>query len=337
MFKPLRLLVGSVVLAISITANAEVGCENADIVSGKLITNICWDCLFPVRLAGVPMGSGPDPVPGRASTQPLCACSDDVGVYHPGVLTSFWEPSALVEFQRVPGCSSVLGGTRMPFDRLYMGHHSIGGTGRKETFMHYHYYSFPLLYMLEMFANRGCGTDGYVDLDLLYMSELLPQWGDDSMAFFLHPEAAAVANPVAALACVADATAANARAPIESMFWCAGSWGPIYPMSGNQYTTSDLVTNTSLLSVKALASLHRAGWLYRTMGDDAICEAEIETTFPKDQYKFTLQHPIPETDRAHVVGESVWSWGMGKTIPAVGEDLIYTIWRWKDCCNVTAQ
>jgi len=34
------------------------------------------------------------------------------------------------------------------------------------------------------------------------------------------------------------------------------------------------------------------------------------------------------------MGESDLIWGNGRTIPGVGEDLIYTIWRWTDCCNV---
>ncbi|MEW8419680.1 MAG: TraU family protein [Candidatus Thiodiazotropha endolucinida] len=28
-------------------------------------------------------------------------------------------------------------------------------------------------------------------------------------------------------------------------------------------------------------------------------------------------------------------WGAGKTIPGIGKDIIYTIWRWNDCCNTT--
>ncbi len=37
-----------------------------------------------------------------------------------------WEPARLVEFQRVPGCSSVLNGVRFPFDRTNQGHHGMG-------------------------------------------------------------------------------------------------------------------------------------------------------------------------------------------------------------------
>jgi conjugal transfer pilus assembly protein TraU len=245
-----------------------------------------------------------------------------------------WQPARLIEFQRVPGCSSVLNGTRFPFDRTNQGYHQSGGKqGLQGTFMHYHYYAFPLLSMLDLFINPGCVSDGMVDLDLMYLSEVDPTWNNDELAFFTNPEAAAVSNPAALAACAADAVSSTAGSPINSMFWCAGTWGALYPLSGNQYTLSSLVKNTSLLKMKVLAALHRRGLARRTKGTTAMCEPQIDVTLDKDMYKYTLMHPIPETERAHVTGESPFSWGMGKTIPAVGEDLIYTIWKWVDCCN----
>ena len=96
---------------------------------------------------------------------------------------------------------------------------------------------------------------------------------------------------------------------------------------------SGVVENTSLLTVKVLAALHRRGLAHRTMGSDAMCEPEIDVTMSKQMYKYTLAYPLPETSRAHYTGESDFTWGMARTIPAIGQDLIYTIWRWTDCCN----
>jgi len=325
-----------VLMYMSPVVSADPGCQDANIISGKLITDICWDCIFPIRLAGIPMTTGGDAPPSRAVDSPLCLCQDDLGVPRPGITTSMWEPARLVEFQRVPGCSSVLNGTRFPFDRLNQGHHQRGGKrGAQGTFMHYHFYAFPLLTMLDMFTNPGCIADGYIDLDMMYMSEVDPTWNNDELAFFSNPEAAAVANPLAVAACPAGAVASTAGRPIESLFWCAGTWGLVYPLSGNQYTMSGVVKNTSLLKVKVLAALHRRGLAHRTMGEDAMCEGKIDVTFSKEMYKYTLLHPLPETDDAHVTGESTFSWGMGRTIPGIGQDLIYTIWRWNDCCNIS--
>src|SRR5690606_20094608 len=94
-----------------------------------------------------------------------------------------------------------------------------------------------------------------------------------------------------------------------------------------------VLSETSLLSAKVLAALHRRGLAWGTVGSDAMCGGQIKPVLPKDQYKFTMIHPVPETQSAHVMRQSSMIWGPGRVIPAVGEDPIYVIWRWKDCCN----
>jgi len=37
--------------------------------------------------------------------------------------------------------------------------------------------------MLNMFTGIRCGSDGYNDFDLMYMSELDPTWDDPDLAF----------------------------------------------------------------------------------------------------------------------------------------------------------
>ncbi len=49
-------------LGISLPCAADPGCQNAHVIGPKLITDICWQCLFPIRLAGITI-SGPG---GRA-------------------------------------------------------------------------------------------------------------------------------------------------------------------------------------------------------------------------------------------------------------------------------
>jgi conjugal transfer pilus assembly protein TraU len=82
-----------------------------------------------------------------------------------------------------------------------------------------------------------------------------------------------------------------------------------------------------------LATLHRRGLAWKTMGDDALCESTIWPILPKDQYKFTMMYPMPETSDAHVIGESTMLWGSMRLIPGIEETPIYNIWRWVDCCN----
>ena len=36
------------------------GCPDAELFSGKLITDICWACLFPIRIAGLSIALLPE-------------------------------------------------------------------------------------------------------------------------------------------------------------------------------------------------------------------------------------------------------------------------------------
>lgn len=313
---------------------ADPGCQDANLIGPKMITDICWTCIFPLRIAGVDISGSSGRIPDEAVRRPFCMCDDNLGVPRPGVTTSMWEPARLVEFQRVPGCSSVLNGIRFPFDRINQGHHGEATyDGSDGSFMHYHYYAYPLLQMLDMFVKQSCNPDGFVELDIMYLSELDPTWNNDQLAFFTNPESAAVANPVATIACTADAASASVGRPIKQMFWCAGSWGALYPLSGNQNGGKGVLRDSSLLKSRVLAALHRRGLAWSTMGDDSMCGGRISPTLPKTQYKFTMVHPVPETESDHVIGESTLTWGLGRTIPAIGQDPIYMIWRWNDCCN----
>lgn len=148
-----------------------------------------------------------------------------------------------------------------------------GGDG---SFMHYHYYAFPLLAMLDLFIKQTCNADGYMDLDIMYMSELDPTWNNDELAFFTNPEAAAVANPIAAAACTTDAVSSTTGKPLKQLFWCAGSWGTLYPFSGNQNGGKGVIRDSSLLSARVLAALHRRSLAWKTMGSDAMCRRRYQ-------------------------------------------------------------
>ena len=313
-------------------AEEYAGCPNAGVLSAKLITDICWDCIFPLRIAGVSIGGGSAP-PGAADGA-LCTCQDDAGLPAPGFTMGMWEPARLVELVRHPGCSMALNGTRLPITNG----RQQGTAGRGEEGIHdrgayhYHYYAFPLLRMLDLFVDRRCSSDGFLDFDVMYLSELDPTWNNDELAFFVNPEAAAVANPLAIAACAADAARTETGWPTDNLFWCAGAWGHLYPLSWKVYGSHGMVRQTSLLATRAIAAQHRRGLEWRTKGEDTLCKARIDPMMTKTQYRMSMFFPVPETDSAHVIGHSTDFWGANRSIPAVGEDALYVLWRWRDCC-----
>jgi conjugal transfer pilus assembly protein TraU len=207
-------------------------CADAELWSGKLITDICWSCLFPIRAAGASLGGGN--VPSIATDQKFCFCTDPLGLPQLGMTLGLWNPARLIEVVRNPWCSPALGGHTFSASKVRL----VATTGKADfdasemAFFNYHYFAFPLTILLDLFWDDRCNADGYRDFDLLYVSELDPTWSSDLLAFFTSPETALFANPAAIAACVADAAAAATGNPLDALFWCAGAWGHMYPLSG---------------------------------------------------------------------------------------------------------
>ncbi|EHA1082420.1 conjugal transfer protein TraU [Photobacterium damselae] len=336
--KILPLAIGLITGGFSISTNAEdfsLGtCQDADVLSGNLITDVPWSAMYPIRLAGIRVSPNGDGAPSEATRDSMCACEDDLGIYVPGITQSMYEPARLIELVRQPNCHMVLGGavieTTNGRKRGKIGT-STETIENQTGFWHYHYYSYPLLLMLELLVPNRCG-DGIVGMDLMYLSELDVTWSDSEIAFFANPEAAIFNNPISIAACAGDAAAAATGHPIDGMFWCAGAWGQMYPLSGYTQQNTSIPTKTSLLATRSVAALHRRLLAYKTMGDDAMCDSVIFPTIPKSQYKMNMMYPIAERDDTHKIGELSMKWGEWRTMPSK-EDAVYMLWRWNDCCT----
>jgi len=273
--------------------------------------------------------------PDKASDQVICVCEDGLGVPHPGLAIGLWQPARLIEVTRTPSCAPTLGGIKLPIGnrRLLGTFGQQGYDNSDEVFYNVHYYAFPLLVLLDLFFEDRCAADGYVDFDLLQLSELDPTWNSCEVAFFATPEVALFANPLALAACMVDAVRASAGEPQDELFWCAGSWGRLYPPCGRSGSYGARTRQTSLFAARTLAALHRRGQAWLTMGDEALCRATLHPILPKSQYQLSMFYPLPETERAHVIGATPFVWGEHRTAPGPGEHHVYLLWRWHDCCN----
>ena len=337
-FASLSLLVGNAYAAPDAPDKgvANEGCGSSEVFSEKILTNVCWDCVLPIRIAGVAISgkTRKNHVPDGAVKKSLCSCADGLGFPHPGIMTQFWEPYRLIEFPRVAGCLMGLNGTRLPFSPTFMGNLGNGIEEGEDdaAFRHYHFYAFPLMAILDMFVPASCNAEGYVDVDIMFLSEIDPTWNNSTLAYFSMPENSLLVTALAATACIPDAISSTLGKPLQPLFWCAGAWGMNYPVTGEDQG-SDAINTSSLQTARALTTMHRRGFVKRTMGKDASCGGVVDPTLPKSMYQFTLFDPVPETDSSHVLGESVLTWGFLKLIPAIGEDPSYIVWRWQDCCQ----
>ena len=82
-------------------------CPDAGVFSSSIVSEFCFPCLFPIRIAGVPTGSGP--MPPNVTEQSLCSCS----FFDVGVTVGSWHPTRLIEVVTTPYCSPSLGGVEI--------------------------------------------------------------------------------------------------------------------------------------------------------------------------------------------------------------------------------
>lgn len=361
------------------SVGAKLVCSDANFWGSNLINNVCWSCIFPIRMMGskgLSFGSE-NKAPKGSTSKAVCACKDGLGVPTPGITASMFEPARVVEVVKAPYCSPIYGKSLdMGGDKSYdkMGNqglnsqnHRLEGS-KKLGFYNVHYYSFPLLYMLNIAGIPNCNPDGRLGFDIMGFSEFNPTWNDEEMGFFANPESVIFGNPMARLACVGDCVMSNFDRPNDKLFWCAGCWGNLTPHSGYFSPSTSISNNTSLLSLRALSLQFRTGMEMKTFGDDSVsgkCSAKFWPFVPKTQYKMSLVHPVPEasntistlsasdpkptqTDEGekYSLGDMV---GKGKNcchplgkaplltgnefrnIPGK-DDYVYMLFRYKDCC-----
>lgn len=295
------------------------------------ITDICWKCLFPLTIGGVEIVKGnPSPKP---PSSPLCICKKPpLNVPTPGIPVGFWEPVRLVDVTRTPYCLVNMGGIQMMDTGVkYRGDVDVDlETINHHSFYHVHWYVYPIIYWLELLTDFVCLEKA--SIDIAYLTELDPFWGDDQKSFVLNPEAVLFGNPAAQAACAGDCVAASANLALDELFWCSGCQGSLYPFTG---TISDHVggVQASLLaSGRLMAKLHRELLLWGTYGKKALCEKYLLPVIRKSQYRFQMTYPIPDTANCHPFGQTEVTWQGGKDFPYKGEDFGYLIWRKKDCC-----
>ena len=252
-------LVLAISLSLSVTAKAD-DTGAAPACQGHFvdpITDICWDCIFPLSIGSSKVSAGGLPDTENPSS-PLQVCPTPPPVFERiGLAIGFWEPFALTDVTRSPYCMVNLGGMRIDAGKLGSGGGKRQGGVTTGAFYHVHWYKYPLTWWLNIITDVGCLQGG--DMDIGYLSELDPTWDDSSLATILAPEAILFGNVVAQGACAGDALASATGSSLNALFWCAGSHGSLYPFSGFVSNQASPQAATVLLSERMDYKLHRQG------------------------------------------------------------------------------
>ena len=89
-------------------------------------------------------------------------------------------------------------------------------TVTKKSFYQVHWYTYPVIYWLELLMDFICLEN--MSIDLAYVTELDPLWNDDEKNSILNPEALLFGNVIAQAACTADCIVASASLPLDLLF-----------------------------------------------------------------------------------------------------------------------
>ena len=334
-YKQIILLI--LIIGTSIPANASVTCKGHFV---NPITDVCWGCLLPISIGGLSIGKGGSPKKRdiKNPSSPVCACSRfGQPVPIPGISIGFWEPVRLVDVTRTPYCLVNLGGIAIGSDHKKVSGHRKRHGSAERSFYHLHYYVYPLIYWLELLTDFMCLEES--SFDVAYMSEFDVTWNDPKLQSLLNPEAILFGNPIAQAACGLDCASATASTAIDSMFWCSGCWGNMYPFSGANADHVGGVQNSSLLTARILAKMHRIGLAQNTSTTDSsingkICRKYRALKIKKSQYKLQMVNPKSSSDDLGCwpLGLSDMAYSSFKEYPYDGQDWGYLIWRKKNCC-----
>lgn len=309
----------------------EGGVDNCYGEFPNLLTDICWTCMFPIQVGSIKLSIDGQRDNGDPPPPLLCACPAPPPLFiRPGIGVSFWMPTQMVEVVREPMCSPTLGGIKLGDLNVPRG--KITKDGSNRSFYQVHHFTYPVLSWLGMsFTSQACMRPEPFEMG--YISEIDPLWDNEELSFLLNPEAVLVANPLAQGACIADAVKANAvDFGFDKLFWCSGSQGSVYPLSGN--TTANYGgVDASLNTVhKFMFKLHRQGLANDTSTSAAMCMPQPQLMMRKNQYKQQMIHPLAQADKGYGFGKSSMLWGSGKEFPYKGEDFAYLLWEKQKCC-----
>jgi conjugal transfer pilus assembly protein TraU len=296
-----------------------------------------WNNLYPITTAGVPLGSNVNPP--DMYEPPICTCpSYWFGYPTLGVGITYWEPMFIAETVKIAGCAPSLNGTNI-IGNGYMGLNSEQAQmrpsekgGPHSSRQQIHFYEYPVMAVLDLFQTVGCRS--VAGFSLVFASELDPTWQNDVWAGIFNPEASLFGSLVAQTACMVDSVAEVAGGPpVDPLYWCAGTWGGLYPMAGTANQATSTFQMNHLTLAKFLARQTRIGGLAQTIGPGAICSSTYNPVWLKGQFRVNEVWPIQRYGSPMWVGSPpVFQNPTMITNPPGLDDSVDLIWEGKQCC-----
>lgn len=324
----------------------------ADMKSGDFInpiTDVAWHEIFPIKIGGVEVYGSDNYDNSDPASDPVCYCMYEwfYNVTRFGVPMSMWEPARMIETVATPYYFPFIGtkydfmgdgdtgGGAVPYGYLSGKNAEMDPASQEmSSFAQAHYWIFPVWAILGLFTDSQCVDGG--NIDLAYMTELDSLWQDAQATAVIQPEAITFANRVAQLACIADSVAVNVWAPIDALFWCIGSSGSSYPLTGH-VGNENLIQANAAIAARLLYKLHRQ-FLVCDHGVD-LCYCMPMPIWRKSNYKLHAVRPAVR-NTAYPIGKSQFFYGAGlnpanpagKGSRGSVDEFLWMLFRKRACC-----
>lgn len=337
-------IIVSALLLLSLSSHkAEAICIPDPTAVPRLFASTCYSCMFPLWLAGVPVVNGPMPDAGHAgmAALPLCVCPIPVPpFFRVGITVSFYNPDKIFEVVKDPLCSPTFGVDLGASGALLMerGHKTMDKSNSDEieklSKFQAHNIAYAPFKALGVLVDFACIQSPHV-LDYLYLTEFDPLWQSSTLATIINPEAIILANPITQLACMADSATSLFYTPLDPLFWCMGSMGNAYPLSGDTIQSDNWTQGASAAAGRFLYKLHRELLIWDESGRYTTCTKIPMPIWNKSNYRMQIINPIPHPI-GHVVGQSgtLSTWSFGKNIPMSpkSDNFTFMLFSKKGCC-----
>jgi len=295
---------------------------------------VAWENVLPIKIGGIPILPAPADIVDTPdlTSLPVCSCP----VPHPpwvavGIPVSFWEPARIIEAVKDPYCMPTLGVTiANPAPGTLGGGNLVRTSGQVTagTFSQIHYFVSPLMALMGLVDSSLC-SGMETSFDIAYLTELDPLWNSDSLAALINPEALLFGNPLAAMSCLADSMSAQFGLPLDPLFWCMGSFGSAYPLTG--HTSDDNYTEgAAALSSRFIYKMGRE----LLLSDPAItlCGSLPTPIWVKSHYRLQIITPVPG-GMGIPIGRMATIWGWGKNLPPGSDNFSFLMFRKRGCCG----
>jgi len=296
------------------------------------ITEICWDCIFPISVGGISLFTNrPDT---RNQAFPLCACWEGL-LPRIGLSIGLWEPARLVDVANEAGCFVNMG-LDMNFGLLAAGTSTATAENGGETGSSWqaHYYYYPLISWLGTIIDGLCLETTV--FDVAYISEIDPLWNNVELNNLLNPEAILFANPIAQAACAAECVVASSgNLSMDVLFWCDGCQGGVYPIAGEVNASYGGVMASQSVATRLTARMHRLLLARQTASVPTRCQPRIAPVIPKSQYRQQTTRPRPAVRGRFAcspIGSSTQFIDTFREFPFKGESFGWLMWRKRNCC-----